>query len=107
MYLFPIYIAEQISQAGAVVTVHDPKAIGNAKRRSPELTFVDTVDACVKDSNCILHLTEWREYREIDPLAIAKKVAETIIIDGRNALDRELWEKSGWRFRGLGRATHQ
>jgi UDPglucose 6-dehydrogenase len=100
-------IAEQISQAGAVVTVHDPKAIGNAKRRSPELTFVDTVDACVKDSNCILHLTEWREYREIDPLAIAKKVAETIIIDGRNALDRELWEKSGWRFRGLGRATHQ
>lgn len=100
-------IAEQISQAGAVVTVHDPKAIGNAKRRSPELTFVDNVDACVKDSNCILHLTEWREYREIDPLAIAKKVAETIIIDGRNALDRELWEKSGWRFRGLGRATHQ
>lgn len=99
-------IAEQIADAGAVVTVHDPKAISNAKRRSPELTFVDTVDACVKDSNCILHLTEWREYREIDPIELSKKVSETIIIDGRNALERERWEKSGWKFRGLGRATH-
>ncbi|MFM9142344.1 MAG: UDP-glucose dehydrogenase family protein [Actinomycetota bacterium] len=98
-------IAEQISQAGAVVTVHDPKAIGNAKRRSPELTFVDSIDSCVKDSNCILHLTEWQEYRNIDPVAISKKVSEQIIIDGRNALDRQLWEKSGWKFRGLGRAT--
>jgi UDPglucose 6-dehydrogenase len=50
-------------------------------------------------------LTEWQEYRNIDPVAISKKVSEQIIIDGRNALDRQLWEKSGWKFRGLGRAT--
>ena len=98
-------IAEQIAAAGAVVTVHDPKALGNAKRRSPELTFVDNVETCVKDASCILHLTEWKEYRDLDPVAILKRVKEPVIIDGRNALDRELWEKSGWRFRGLGRTT--
>jgi UDPglucose 6-dehydrogenase len=98
-------IAEQIAAAGAVVTVHDPKALGNAKRRSPELTFVDNVETCVKDASCILHLTEWKEYRDLDPVAILKRVKEPVIIDGRNALDRELWEKSGWRFRGLGRTS--
>ncbi|MBU6163885.1 MAG: UDP-glucose/GDP-mannose dehydrogenase family protein [Actinomycetales bacterium] len=98
-------IAEQIAAAGAVVTVHDPKALGNAKRRSPQLTFVDNVETCVKDASCILHLTEWKEYRDLDPVAILKRVKEPVIIDGRNALDRELWEKSGWRFRGLGRTT--
>jgi UDPglucose 6-dehydrogenase len=98
-------IAEQIAAAGAVVTVHDPKALGNAKRRSPELTFVDTIESCVKDASCILHLTEWKEYRDLDPVAILKRVKEPVIIDGRNALDRELWEKSGWRFRGLGRTS--
>ncbi len=98
-------IAEQIAAAGAVVTVHDPKALGNAKRRSPQLAFVDNVETCVKDASCILHLTEWKEYRDLDPVAILKRVKEPVIIDGRNALDRELWEKSGWRFRGLGRTT--
>jgi UDPglucose 6-dehydrogenase len=98
-------IAEQIAAAGAVVTVHDPKALGNAKRRSPELTFEDNVETCVKDASCILHLTEWKEYRDLDPVAILKRVKEPVIIDGRNALDRELWEKSGWRFRGLGRTS--
>jgi len=46
------------------------------------------------------------DVRDSPALDIAeKRVKEPVIIDGRNALDRELWEKSGWRFRGLGRTT--
>jgi UDPglucose 6-dehydrogenase len=34
-------------------------------------------------------------------------VKKAIIIDGRNALDRDLWVKAGWKFRALGRSSHE
>ena len=95
-------IAVQLHGAGADVRVHDPKAIENAKKRFPALTFASTVEECVKDSELILHLTEWREYRSIDPSSIAKLVAKKNIIDGRNALDRGKWLSAGWHLRALG-----
>ena len=57
----------------------------------------------LKDADLILHLTEWKEYRQIDPAAIASLVKSKIIIDGRNMLDRTLWRKAGWKFHALGR----
>jgi len=57
-------IAAQLQAAGAAVVVHDPKAIENARKRFPKLGFAVSVEECVKDSDLILHLTEWREYRE-------------------------------------------
>jgi UDPglucose 6-dehydrogenase len=52
----------------------------------------------------ILHLTEWREYRELDPKALASLVKKKIVIDGRNALDRDKWRAAGWQFHALGRS---
>jgi UDPglucose 6-dehydrogenase len=97
-------IAFQLHEAGADVWVHDPKAIEPARKRFPTLTFVGEIDACIEGSDVILHLTEWKIYREIDPLHARTKVKRPIIIDGRNTLDRELWRKAGWKFRALGRS---
>ncbi len=95
-------IAAQLHGAGAEVRVHDPKAIENAKLRFPALSFEEQVDRCVLDAEIILHLTEWRDYREIDPIAIKSRVKAANIIDGRNALDRDRWIQAGWKFRALG-----
>ncbi len=95
-------IAAQLHGAGADVRVHDPKAIENAKLRFPALTFEESVDRCVSEAEIILHLTEWRDYREIDPSAIKSQVKSANIIDGRNALDRKRWIEAGWKFRALG-----
>ena len=97
-------IAAQLQAAGASVIVHDPKAIENARKRFPKLGFAATVQECVKDSDLILHLTEWREYRELDPKALASLVKKKIVIDGRNALDRDKWRAAGWQFHALGRS---
>jgi len=97
-------IAAQLQAAGASVIVHDPKAIENARKRFPKLGFAATVQECVKDSDLILHLTEWREYRELDPKALASLVKKKIVIDGRNALDRDKWRSAGWQFHALGRS---
>lgn len=100
-------IAAQIQAAGATVTVHDPKAIANAQKRFPALNFADDVNTTLKDAEIVLHLTEWRIYREIDPVKVKSIVKTPIVIDGRNALDRELWQSAGWKFRALGRSHNE
>jgi UDPglucose 6-dehydrogenase len=100
-------IAAQIQAAGATVTVHDPKAIANAQKRFPALNFADDVNTTLKDAEIVLHLTEWKIYREIDPVKVKSIVKTPIVIDGRNALDRELWQSAGWKFRALGRSLNE
>ncbi len=100
-------ISAQIQAAGAIVTVHDPKAITNAQKRFPGLNYAQEINETLKDAELVLHLTEWKIYREINPAQIKSLVKSPIIIDGRNALDREAWRAAGWKFRALGRTNHE
>jgi len=96
-------IAAQLHAAGANVVVHDPKGIEPARKRFPSLNFAESVTECVKGADLILHLTEWSEYRTLDPSLLGQLVKNKMIIDGRNALDRDLWRSAGWKFHALGR----
>lgn len=96
-------IAAQLHAAGAHVVVHDPKGIKPARKRFPNLNFSQSVTECIKAADLILHLTEWKEYQELDPAVLGPLVKNKIIIDGRNALDRQLWRNAGWKFHALGR----
>lgn len=98
-------IAWQIASAGATVTVYDPKANANAKARFPNLNFADSIEKCLQSADIVLHLTEWKEFRALDPNVVKRYVSNPIIIDGRNHLDKAAWEDAGWHFRALGRAT--
>jgi len=100
-------IAAQIQAAGAVVTVHDPKAIANAQKRFPALKFTEEINNTLKDAEIVLHLTEWKIYREINPTQVKSLVKTAIMIDGRNALDRDAWRAAGWKFRALGRTDNE
>ena len=97
-------IAAQLKAAGAAVTVHDPKAMANAMKRFPALIFTDDVSECLKEADLVLHLTEWRQYRELNPADLIKYVRTPRIIDGRNVLDRDRWVAAGWKFHALGRS---
>ncbi|MGN7253308.1 UDP-glucose dehydrogenase family protein [Arthrobacter sp. SAFR-014] len=96
-------IAAQLQLQGAVVTVTDPKALRNAARRFPELQYETDTDIAVAKADALLLLTEWDEYRDLDPHAIRPLVASARILDGRNVLDPAKWRAAGWTFRGLGR----
>jgi UDPglucose 6-dehydrogenase len=97
-------IAAQIHATGADVVVHDPKAIGPAKKRFPDLKYAESIEECVKGADLILHLTEWKVYRELDPNSLKSLVKQAKILDGRNTLDRDKWRAAGWQFHALGRA---
>ena len=52
----------------------------------------------------MLHLTEWQEFRDMDPAALGGVVVRSSsIVDGRNALDPARWRAAGWTYRALGR----
>jgi len=97
-------ISAQIQAAGAKVVVHDPKAIENAQKRFPALSFNESIEGTLQGADLVLHLTEWKIYREIDPSKVKALVKNATMIDGRNALDRDKWIAAGWKFRALGRA---
>jgi UDPglucose 6-dehydrogenase len=96
-------IAQAARAAGGRVTVHDPKAIPNAARTRPDLDYAETIEDAVRDADVVLHLTEWAQYRELDPATLKTLVAQPTIIDGRNALDPDTWRAAGWTYRALGR----
>ena len=97
-------ISVQLHAAGAEVVIHDPHGIEPARKRFPNLKYSEVIEDAIKDADLILHLTEWKEYRQIDPAAISSLVKGKIIIDGRNMLDRTLWRNAGWKFHALGRS---
>jgi len=96
-------IAGALHENGAQVTVHDPEALHSVRLRYPHLGTADTVNDVLADADIVLHLTEWKEYREIDPQAVKALVKNPIIIDGRNVLDLETWAKAGWAITYLGK----
>ncbi len=96
-------VAGQIHLQGAQVTVYDPKGMENAAKIFPTLGYAPTALDAVHGAHLVLHLTEWREFRELDPATLADAAAVPHILDGRNALDPTLWRKAGWTFRALGR----
>ena len=96
-------VAAMLHEFGAEVRVTDPKALENARRTRPNLDyFDDPLEAC-QDADVVLHLTEWREYRALDPVALARIVTHPRILDCRNALDAPAWLAAGWEVRALGR----
>ncbi|MFC5909411.1 UDP-glucose dehydrogenase family protein [Streptacidiphilus monticola] len=96
-------VAAQIQLQGAQVTVYDPKAMDNARKQFPSLTFADSVLEACEGAHVVLHLTEWQEFRELDPEAVGSVVASRQILDGRNILDPAVWRTAGWTYRALGR----
>ena len=96
-------VAGQIQLQGAQVTVYDPRGTDNARALFPTLGYASSsVEAC-QAADLVLHLTEWAEFREMDPTLLSVVVAEKRIIDARNALDPDRWRAAGWTYGALGR----
>ncbi|MFC6887346.1 MULTISPECIES: UDP-glucose dehydrogenase family protein [Actinomadura] len=96
-------VAATIRGQGGRVTVFDPRAMDNARRAQPALAYGESALAAARGAHVVLLLTEWSEFRRMDPADLAEVVAERNIVDGRNALDPERWRSAGWTYRALGR----
>ncbi|MET1086470.1 MAG: UDP-glucose/GDP-mannose dehydrogenase family protein [Arthrobacter sp.] len=96
-------VAAALQSHGAHVRVHDPEAVENARGAYPHLTYTTEVDKVFEGAELTLHLTEWREYRQLDPTHLSTLVTAPCILDARNTLDIDHWRGAGWTVRAMGR----
>jgi UDPglucose 6-dehydrogenase len=96
-------VAVQLNGRGAHVIATDPEAIPNSIRLQPQLGFATDTEDALHGADCVVLVTEWQEYRDLDPVVLKGLVRMPLIIDGRNVLDPERWRAAGWTYRGMGR----
>jgi UDPglucose 6-dehydrogenase len=96
-------VSDAIRRQGAHVTVYDPAAVENARRMYPDLQYAESAAEAARDADVVVLLTEWREFVDMDPGALAHVVRHKRIVDGRNSLDADRWRSAGWAYRALGR----
>jgi UDPglucose 6-dehydrogenase len=96
-------VCGRLAAEGAVVTAHDPAAGVNAAAKFPGLACAGSAWEAARGADLVLHLTEWPDYRAIDPAALARVVARPVVIDARCALDAAQWRDAGWTVHVLGR----
>jgi len=96
-------ITQALVDAGANVVVHDPIALNVVRRIYPHLNCVDSLTDAVSGATLLIHVTEWAEYRQLDPAELNSVAAGRTIIDGRNVLDRDKWINAGWAINYLGK----
>ncbi|MGC4942616.1 UDP-glucose dehydrogenase family protein [Kribbella sp. DT2] len=96
-------IAGRIQLHGATVTVYDPEAMENARRVRPTLRYAASALEACENAHLVLHLTEWPEFRALDPVTLKEVVDTPVILDARLLLDSAQWRAAGWTYRAPGK----
>ena len=100
-------VAAALHLRGAQVVVYDPEAQETAQRMFPTLSYTESLDEAASGADVLLVLTEWDEFRAMDPVQLRTLVADPVVIDARNCLDADAWRASGWSLTGLGANTRE
>jgi UDPglucose 6-dehydrogenase len=97
-----LQILDDLYQRGASAVAYDPAV---RKMDLPgRTTLVDSASEAAR-ADALLVLTEWPEFRAIDPLTLSATLRRRVVVDGRNFLDRERLAECGLRYRGVGRSA--
>jgi UDPglucose 6-dehydrogenase len=96
-------IALRLQALGGIVTVHDPVSLEALEKKSSGLISESDLLAALKDADLVILGTEWADYKKLDPEAVSSLPRVKTIIDGRNVLNVEAWQKAGWRIIAPGR----
>ena len=96
-------IVSRLLAAGAIVTGYDP-TVSTAKPGLPSgLEISATPQDATIDADALVVLTEWEEFKWVEPSKIFSLMNGKSVIDARNLLDRNEWERSGFSYQGIGR----
>jgi UDPglucose 6-dehydrogenase len=103
-----VAVAAALAAAGGQVRVSDPCATCSAAAALPGVACTPVIEEACADADLVLHLTDWPQYRDIDPVKLHMIVRRPVLLDARNALPLADWQAAGWTVRALGaRIAHQ
>lgn len=99
-----LVIIDKLLSEGAKVKAYDPVAIKESKRRiGNSITYAKDLYDAADESDAILLVTEWNEFRILNYSVLSKIVKEKVIFDGRNIYDPKEVQEKGFVYYGIGR----
>ncbi len=87
----------------ATVYAFDPVANDNMKKKFPPIHVFDSWEEAVEDSDCVVIMTEWNEFRGLDLSRLSQLVKTPTILDCRNILRIDDLETNGFKYDNVGR----
>jgi len=96
-------VAVRLHGLGADVVATDPAAIPNSHKLHPQLGFATDPRDALQNADAVVLVTEWEQYRTLDPVETAGLVHQAVIVDGRNLRDPTAGRQAGWTYVGMGR----
>lgn len=95
-------VATELQKLGYQVVATDPQAVGKAQGVNPNIIYVDSMTAALEGAHIALLLTEWKQFTATEPSLAT--IPGAVVVDGRNSLNRQVWEEKGWKYLGIGRS---
>jgi UDPglucose 6-dehydrogenase len=92
-----------LKEKGFVISVFDPVAMDEAKKLLKNIEFSNNIEECLQESDGLVILTEWNEFRGLSATRLKKVMKGNILIDLRNSLNPDSFKKSGFNLIQLGR----
>ena len=104
-----LQIAEKLLQMGARVRVYDPVAMKACQEQHPNLrvTYCPDALAVANRADALVLVTEWPEFKNLDLSELARRMAHSVLVDGRNLFDPENARRAGLDYTGVGRMSRQ
>jgi UDPglucose 6-dehydrogenase len=100
-----LVLSARLQADGAKVRVYDPIAEEQARRLIRGVHFAAGALDAIEGADAVVLVTEWEEFVGLDWSEVASRMAGTLVLDGRNALDREAIAAAGLTYEGIGRKT--
>jgi UDPglucose 6-dehydrogenase len=98
-----LVLSARLQGEGAAVAGYDPVAEGPAADLLPAVELCDSAEAALEGADAAILVTEWPEFADLDWREIAGRMANPLIVDGRNFLDPEALRAAGFTYEGIGR----
>ena len=98
-----IELCQRLQKEGAVLRVHDPKAMDKAGAILKNVTYVDDMNTVADGCDALVVATEWDEFKKLDLDRARQSLTHPIMFDGRNLFDRAEMERRGWIYKSVGR----
>jgi UDPglucose 6-dehydrogenase len=101
-----LYIIDELLNAGATISAHDPEAMNNVKKLlGDKITFCDDPYDALKNADALIICTEWGLFRTPDFERVSAQLKNKVIFDGRNLYSNEQMKKLGYFYSSIGRET--
>ena len=98
-----IELCQRLQKEGALLRVHDPRAMDKARTILKDAIYVEDMNAVAEGCDALVIATEWDEFKQLDLDCARKSLSHPILFDGRNLFDRKEMEGQGWVYKSVGR----